>query len=68
LMPAPDSKELAALYQASLSCSHSVLEAHLQNLEQYRYQADGDLVAWLRERVDTLDYDLISERLAKYAS
>ena len=64
---APDAGELVALYKASLSCSHSALEAHLQNLEQYRYQSDGELVAWLRMRVDALDYDLISERLANYS-
>ncbi|MCL2789446.1 MAG: PAS domain S-box protein [Desulfobulbus sp.] len=67
LKPAPEAGELTALYEASLSCAHSMLEAHLHNLEQYRYQSDGDLVTWLRMRVDALDYDLISERLAKYA-
>ena len=64
LKPVPDIKELAALYQASQSCSYNAMLTHLQNLEQYRYQSDGGLVVWLRERVDALDYDLINERLA----
>jgi predicted component of type VI protein secretion system len=65
LRPAPDAKALAALYKASLSCSRSAMEEHLQNLEQYRYQSGGELVAWLRARVDAIDYDLINERLAE---
>ena len=68
LKSAPDPGELAALYQASLSCAHSTLEQRLQALERYRYQTDGELVAWLRERVDSLDYDQISERLAGFAN
>jgi PAS domain S-box-containing protein len=68
LKPAPDPGQLAALRQASLSCSHSALEEHLQALDQYQYQSDGELVAWLRARADALDYDLISQRLAGYAS
>ena len=66
LKPAPDPGELAALYRASLSCSHSAMDKYLQKLEQYRYQSDGELVAWLRERVDAFDYVLINERLAEY--
>jgi HPt (histidine-containing phosphotransfer) domain-containing protein len=65
LKPAPDPGELAALYRASLSCSHSAMENYLQKLEQYRYQSGGDLVAWLRGRVDAFDYALINERLAE---
>ena len=68
LKAAPDPGELAALYKASLSCSHSAMEERLRTLEQYRYQADGELVVWLRARVDALDYDQINERLAEYAA
>jgi CheY-like chemotaxis protein/HPt (histidine-containing phosphotransfer) domain-containing protein len=68
LRPAPDPEELAALHKASLSCSHSVMEEHLHKLEQYRYQSGGELVIWLRERVDAFDYALINERLAEYSS
>jgi hypothetical protein len=63
----PDSGELAALYKASLSCSHSAMEERLRTLEQYRYQTGGELVVWLRARVNALDYDQINERLAEYA-
>ena len=66
--PAPDTEALAAFHEASVSCAHSKMEKLLQQLEQYRYQADGELVAWLRERVDAFDYDLINERLAPYSS
>jgi len=68
LKPAPDAGELTHLYKASLACSHSAMEKHLHNLEQYRYQSDEELVIWLRERVDAFDYALINERLTKYAS
>jgi hypothetical protein len=44
------------------------MKKHLKELEQYRYQAEGELIAWLRVRVDALDYDLIAERLAEYSS
>ena len=66
LKPAPDPGALAALYRASLACSYSAMERHLQKLEQYRYQTGGELIVWLRESVDAFDYALINERLAEY--
>ncbi|MDR0239276.1 MAG: response regulator [Deltaproteobacteria bacterium] len=66
LKAAPDPGALAVLYRASLSCSHSTMVEQLRVLEQYRYQADGELVGWLRARVDALEYDQINERLAEY--
>jgi HPt (histidine-containing phosphotransfer) domain-containing protein len=68
LRPAPDAGELAALCKACLDCSHSAMEEHLHNLEQYRYQSGGEHVTWQRARVDAIDSALISERLAEYSS
>ena len=64
MKPAPDAEVLAAFREASLSCAHSAMEECLRQLERYRYQSDGELVVWLRQRVDNFDYDLINERLA----
>ena len=65
LKAAPDPGELAAIHQASLACAYSVMEKHLQKLEQYQYQEGEELVIWLRERVDAFDYDMINERLGR---
>jgi hypothetical protein len=34
------------------------------DLESFEYEAQGDLVAWLRDRVDTMDLRQIHDRLS----
>jgi hypothetical protein len=41
------------------------MEAALKELESHSYETNGDLVPWLREQMDNLEYDTIVERLEK---
>ena len=64
LKPAPDRALLAALRTACQSFDVDQVDQAMEQLESSRYESGGDLVSWLRERVDTADYDQIAERLA----
>jgi hypothetical protein len=39
------------------------MENVVSELERYEYETRGDLVAWLREQMDDLEYDGIRKRL-----
>jgi len=60
---APDSATLAMLLEACKSYRTSHMEEILQQLEAYEYESGGELITWLREQLDNLEYDAIIERL-----
>jgi signal transduction histidine kinase/CheY-like chemotaxis protein len=64
LKPEPDHALLAALREACASFDADQVDQAMEQLESSRYESGGDLVSWLRERVDAADYDQIAERLA----
>jgi hypothetical protein len=39
------------------------IEKVMMELEKYEYDSGGDLVSWLREQLDNLEYDAIRDRL-----
>jgi PAS domain S-box-containing protein len=61
--PAPDSALLERLLEASKRFKSTVMEDILTELEGYEYESGGDLVEWLREQMDNLEYEAIQERL-----
>jgi CheY-like chemotaxis protein/HPt (histidine-containing phosphotransfer) domain-containing protein len=61
--PAPDQILLEKLLEASKRFKSTVMEEVLAELEEYEYESGGDLVEWLREQIDNLEYDAIRERL-----
>jgi len=61
---APDAALLAQFLTACKQYKSSVMEDILQSLEAFDYESDGDLVPWLREQTDNLEYDAIQERLS----
>jgi CheY-like chemotaxis protein len=61
--PAPDKALLGKLLDASKHFKPTVMEDVLLKLEQYEYASGGDLISWLREQLDNLEYDAIRERL-----
>ncbi|MDR0456506.1 MAG: response regulator [Treponema sp.] len=64
ISPRPDA---ALLQEIAEACKHykvNAMEEMLGKLELYQYESGGDLVLWLREQVDNLEYDVIHERLA----
>jgi PAS domain S-box-containing protein len=60
---APDQGLLGKLLEASKRFKSTVMEEVLTELEEYEYESGGDLVEWLREQIDNLEYDAIRKRL-----
>ncbi|MDR2069375.1 MAG: response regulator [Spirochaetaceae bacterium] len=60
---APNTDLLEKLLDASKRFKPTVMEEVLTELEGYEYEAGGDLVKWLREQIDNLEYEAIRERL-----
>jgi len=64
LAPKPDAALLRDIAEACKRYKVNDMEEMLHKLESYQYESGGDLVVWLREQVDNLEYDVIQERLA----
>ncbi|MDR1946984.1 MAG: response regulator [Desulfovibrio sp.] len=61
--PSPDKLLLQKLADDCALFRTSEMEATLLELEGYAYESGGELVAWLREQLDNLEYDAMLERL-----
>jgi signal transduction histidine kinase/CheY-like chemotaxis protein len=61
--PKPDPELLQKLADACKHYKANVMEEILEKLEHYRYESGADLIAWLREQMDNLEYDAIGKRL-----
>jgi signal transduction histidine kinase/CheY-like chemotaxis protein len=61
--PSPDSDLLDKLLDAVKRYKSSAMEAILAELESYEYENGGELISWLREQMDNLEYDAIKKRL-----
>ena len=61
--PEPDTALLQELAEACKRYKASVMDEILCRLEAYHYESGGDLIVWLREQLDNLEYDAIRERL-----
>ena len=64
----PDPALLANLLDAAKRYKSTVMEDILENIESYEYETGGELVEWLREQMDNLEYDAICSRLEEHAS
>jgi PAS domain S-box-containing protein len=60
---APDKELLDQLLDSVKRYKTSAMEEILAKLESHDYESGGDLVVWLREQMDNLEYDAIRERL-----
>jgi signal transduction histidine kinase/DNA-binding NarL/FixJ family response regulator/HPt (histidine-containing phosphotransfer) domain-containing protein len=63
LMPRPDGALLQRMLDASKRSMTSVMEDTLAELEQYDYESGGEIVDWIREQIDSLEYRAIAQRL-----
>ena len=61
--PAPDAALLSALLDACKHFKSSLMEEILDKLESFQYESGGDLIVWLREQMDNLEYDAIKDCL-----
>ncbi|GHS89665.1 hypothetical protein AGMMS49957_13350 [Synergistales bacterium] len=59
----PSGELLSQMCEAAQHFKTSVMDETLLDLERYDYDSGGDIVAWIRERMDNLDYDAIAEKL-----
>jgi CheY-like chemotaxis protein len=66
LLPTPDSQLLAQLRDYCENFDASEADKIMEELERFSYETDADLIIWLREKMDLLDYDEIVERLARF--
>ncbi|MDR1655986.1 MAG: response regulator [Deltaproteobacteria bacterium] len=62
----PSHGDLTALLRACQSFKNNDIQKYLKKLESYTFEYDGDLVPWLREQIDNIEYDLVYERLTQY--
>jgi PAS domain S-box-containing protein len=60
---APDAALLEKLLDASRRFKSATMEEVMTELESYEYESGGDLVSWLREQIDNLEYDAVREKL-----
>jgi hypothetical protein len=63
--PCPDDALLEKLLLASKKFMLPEMEKIMSELESYKYRRDADLVFWLREQVDNLEYETIQKRLER---
>jgi signal transduction histidine kinase/DNA-binding response OmpR family regulator len=61
--PTPDTALLEKILEASIHFKPRVMEESLVELEKYSYESGGELVSWLREQIDNLEYDAVQKRL-----
>jgi signal transduction histidine kinase/CheY-like chemotaxis protein/HPt (histidine-containing phosphotransfer) domain-containing protein len=59
----PDPGLLEKMLNASKRFKPVVMEEALSEIEQWEYESQSDLVRWLREQLDNLEYEAIRERL-----
>jgi len=61
--PHPDPALLKEMVEASKRYKANIMDETLEKLEMYHYESGGELVQWLREQMDNLEYDVIRKRL-----
>jgi CheY-like chemotaxis protein len=60
---APETALLMQLLDAAGHFDFTAMDEILTELERYSYESDGELVTWLRKRIDGLEYGEIQKRL-----
>jgi CheY-like chemotaxis protein len=60
---APDNALLEKLLDASKRFKPAIMEEVLAELEKCEYESGGELIPWLREQIDNLEYDTVREKL-----
>jgi signal transduction histidine kinase/CheY-like chemotaxis protein len=63
--PSPDDALLEKLLWTSKKFMLAEMEKIMAELESCKYRSGADLVSWLREQVDNLEYEAIQKRLEK---
>jgi len=67
--PLKDKPDLKLLYKLIDACNDFDMDGAdtaMAELEKYKYETDNDLIVWLRERIDRMQFEEIAERLNAY--
>jgi hypothetical protein len=62
--PSPDTELLDRLLCACNRFKMTEIKKILTELEKYDYESDSELVGWLREQADNIEYDAMIQRLS----
>ncbi|MDR1446944.1 MAG: response regulator [Treponema sp.] len=62
----PDPVLLTSLLESCKKYRLGLMEEALAELEKYQYDSGGELVLWLREQFDNLEYEAIRDRLEEF--
>jgi CheY-like chemotaxis protein len=62
---APDPELLARLLEASAAYDMAQMDALMEELEQYRYKSQDDLIVWLRKEFDKSEFENIQKHLGR---
>jgi CheY-like chemotaxis protein len=60
---APDKTLLEKMLDASKRFKPAIMEEVMAELEDCEYESEGDLIPWLRDQIDNLEYDAVREKL-----
>jgi two-component system, sensor histidine kinase and response regulator len=61
----PDPELLKQFLDACKQFKSSLMEEILEKIDSFKYESGGDLVQWLREQMDNLEYDAMEQRLTE---
>jgi PAS domain S-box-containing protein len=62
-LPAPDRSLLEKMLNASRDYDIDAMQSVMDELDQYSYESEGELISWMKEQVVNFGYDAISEKL-----
>jgi signal transduction histidine kinase/CheY-like chemotaxis protein len=62
-LPAPDRSLFEKMLEASRDYDIDTMQSVMNELDQYSYEAEGELISWMKEQLVNFGYDAISERL-----
>jgi CheY-like chemotaxis protein len=61
----PDPELLKQFLEACKQFKSSLMEDIFEKIDKFQYESGGDLVQWLREQMDNLEYDAMEQRLTE---
>jgi signal transduction histidine kinase/FixJ family two-component response regulator len=64
LRPAPEPSVLKSIMDSCAVFKTSQIKKDIRELDRFHYEEGGDLVRWLKEQAENLEYESIRERLA----
>ncbi|MDR1481767.1 MAG: response regulator [Synergistaceae bacterium] len=65
-MTSPDRAIMADILEACTAYDVNAMELAMAELDKYSYETGSDLVRWLHEQIENLEYDVVREHLERY--